>query len=111
MGQRRSFLAASITLILFAGCSPDATLNTYPEFGKRLVSDLQARNFEGIEAKLDLALRKTTTRAKLLEMAQVLPATPPTSVRVAQLHTMSIGAIIFLSRHGWTRFAGHPQPT
>ena len=89
MGQARPFLAALITLMLFTGCSPDVALNTYPEFGKSLVADLQARNFEAVEAKLDLALKRTTTRAKLLEMAQVLPATAPTSVRVAQLHVMS----------------------
>ena len=89
MGQARPFLAALITLMLFTGCSPDVALITYPEFGKSLVADLQARNFEAVEAKLDLALKRTTTRAKLLEMAQVLPATAPTSVRVAQLHVMS----------------------
>src|SRR5262245_8495403 len=89
MAQTRPFLAALITLMLFTGCSPDAALNTYPEFGKSLVAELQARNFEAVEAKLDLALKRTTTRAKLLEMAQVLPATAPTSVRVAQLHVMS----------------------
>src|SRR5262245_44946434 len=90
MAQTRPFLAALITLMLFTGCSPDAALNTYPEFGKSLVAELQARNFEAVEAKLDLALKRTTTRAKLLEMAQVLPATAPTSVRWTQRRCRSI---------------------
>ena len=101
MGQARPFLAALITLMLFTGCSPDVALITYPEFGKSLVADLQARNFEAVEAKLDLALKRTTTRAKLLEMAQVLPATAPTSVRVAQLHVMSTWQLAGSSAWAW----------
>lgn len=73
-------------LMVLAGCSPDPALNGYPEFGKEIVGDLQARNFDAIETKLSPALRRTATRAKLVEMAAVLPATPPTSIRVAELH-------------------------
>ena len=85
----RPFLLALMILIALAGCSPDAALNAYPEFGKSLVVDLQARNFDAIETKLDLTLRRTTTRAKLVEMAEVLPTTQPTSIRVAELHVAS----------------------
>jgi hypothetical protein len=77
-------------LLALVGCVDEATVNTEAEFGKRLVSDLQARSFEAIEAQLDRTAVGDGARAALVKMADALPTDAPTSIDVAGLHVHTV---------------------
>lgn len=89
----RPFLAALTIVLGLTGCEPNVALQTHADFGKRIVAELQAKNFAAIETRLDLALQGTKSRAKLIELAQVLPSTTPTSIRIAGLNVARTWAL------------------
>ena len=79
-------LMALAALILLAGCNKASLIEHFstPEdqaLAKRYIEQLRARQFDEIDRALDPSLRKGDVRGMLAQMAAMIPAGEPTSLK------------------------------
>jgi|GEM_PF-279651 hypothetical protein len=79
---------------LLCSCDPQATLDKIvpkeeAAIAKDLVDKLAAKDYSAVEEKLDPRLRTPETRRKLEEMARLLPAEKPSSIRAVGANILS----------------------
>lgn len=91
--QRFTSLWILVSLAVLAGCDQQAVLDKFaPEaetkFARHVVDLFAAKDFAAIEAELAPELRQPDARSKFDEMARILPAAAPVSVKTVGAHTL-----------------------
>ena len=93
----RSLIVLLAALLLF-GCNQQQMLEKFSTpadqaLAKTYIADLQTRNFDAIVNNLDTSIKTPGVRETLVRMADLMPAEPPTSVKL-------VGAQKFFSPAG-----------
>lgn len=96
MPMNRALLAILFVLTLLAGCDQQAVIDKLApkeevELAKEVIAQLQAREFDAVEKQLEPTLQGPQTRARLEEMAGLIPAAEPKSITTVGTHTTITG--------------------
>ncbi|MEJ6022565.1 hypothetical protein [Ramlibacter sp. PS4R-6] len=95
---QRTIAALLLPILLLAGCDQDAMFEKLvpaeeAAAAKDVVAKLAARDFASIEPRLGPNLRNADARAKLEQMAGLIPAEKPKSVRTVGANTMRANSV------------------
>jgi hypothetical protein len=97
-GMHRFLITSVLFAMLLVGCDQQAMFEKLAPaqevtIAKDLIAKLAERDFTSVEARLGGSLRTPDTRAKLEQIANLIPVEKPKAVRTVGANTMSMNSI------------------